>query len=61
MRCRMYSWRTLARRGLTTGLYADGALGRPASIAASAGVTSRTDLPKYTRAALSKPYARWPR
>ncbi|MCY1213050.1 hypothetical protein D9M72_248080 [compost metagenome] len=55
MRCRMYSWRTLARRGLTTGLYADGALGRPASMAASAGVTSRTDLPKYTRAALSKP------
>lgn len=46
MRCRMYSWRILARLGFTTGLYADGALGNPASIAASARVMSFMFLPK---------------
>ena len=48
MRFRMYSWRTFARFGLTTGLYADGAFGSPASIA-SASVMSFRSLPKYTR------------
>jgi len=38
MRLRMYAWRIFARFGLTIGLYADGAFGRPASIAASASV-----------------------
>ena len=41
-----YSWRVLARFGLLTGLNADGALGSPASIAASATEMSFSGLPK---------------
>ncbi len=46
MRSMMYRCRTRARRGLDTGLYADGALGSPASMAASATETSFSGLPK---------------
>src|SRR5260364_56733 len=51
----------LSRTGFTIGLNADGALGRPASIAAWASVISFSSLPKYTRAATAKPSARCPR
>ena len=46
IRRRTYSWRCFARFGLTTGLKLDGAFGSPASIAASATVTSASGLPK---------------
>ena len=42
----MYNWRSLARFGLTIGLNADGALGSPANIDASAKSKSATDLLK---------------
>src|SRR5260364_90451 len=55
IRFRIYACLALARTGFTIGLNADGALGRPASIAAWASVISFSSLPKYTRAATAKP------
>ena len=45
MRRSTYISRLRARFGLTTGLYAEGALGRPASMAASATSTCASGLP----------------
>ncbi|MNT21233.1 hypothetical protein D3C72_1565660 [compost metagenome] len=55
MRPSTYSWRRLARGKLTTGLMDEGALGSPASIAASASDNDASGLPKYACAALPKP------
>ena len=42
----MYSWRCFARFGLTSGLAAEGNLGKPANIEASAKFSSCTGLLK---------------
>ncbi|CPP37099.1 Uncharacterised protein [Bordetella pertussis] len=46
MRPSTYCWRAVARGRLASGLAREGALGMPASMAASDGVTSDSGLPK---------------